>query len=210
MARLDQRDAILDVRAEEADLAESRAKTLQAKAAGSSAEAKLRECKAQVDSNMSQLEKAQLDQDRAKQLFDGASKAISKQEFDATTANLEISTGALGAAKAAEEAATAVVEAAKAALGASKSREVGNQVALENAKLLLSFTEIIAAESGRIAKKHLETGQRVEPSQSIMAIVSNKRWIIANLKENQMGKFIRGNAPKFGSMLYRAKLWKGQ
>lgn len=192
LARLDSRDATLKVHSAEADLAGAGAQVLQARAAVTTARAKLRECEAQVEASSAQQEKARLDQERAKQLFEGASRAISKQEFDAAQSGLDVSSGALGVARAAREAAAASVEASGAALAAAESREMGARAALENAQLQLSFTEIVAGEGGRIAKKRLESGQRVAPGQALMAVVSDKRWIVANFKENQMERIRPG------------------
>ena len=192
LARLDRRDAVLKVHSAEADLAGAGAEILQARAAVSTARAKSKECAAQVDASAAQLEKARLDQERAKQLFEGESKAISKQEYDAARSALDMSSGALGVAQAGQEAAMASVEAAGAALAAAESREMGARAALDNARLQLSFTDIVAGESGRIAKKHLESGQRVLPGQALMAVVSDKRWVVANFKENQMDRIEPG------------------
>lgn len=192
LARLDRRDAVLKVHSAEADLAGNGAEILQARAAVSTARAKSKEFTAQVDASMAQLEKARLDRERAKQLFEGASKAISKQEYDAAQSAFDVASGALGVAQAAREAASASVEAAEAALAAAESREMGARAALENARLQLSFTDIVAGEGGRIAKKHLESGQRVQPGQALMAVVADKRWVVANFKENQMARIQPG------------------
>ena len=194
LARLDPRDATLKIHSAEADLAGTGAEILQARAAVTTARAKSRECDAHVEASVAQQEKARLDQERAMQLFQGASKAISKQEFDSARSAFDVASGTLGVAQASRDAASASVEAAEAALAAAESREMGARAALENARLQLSFTDIVASESGRIAKKHLESGQRVQPGQALMAVVSDKRWVVANFKENQMDR-IRAGQP---------------
>jgi biotin carboxyl carrier protein len=59
---------------------------------------------------------------------------------------------------------------------------------LENAKLQLSYTILYAPADGRVAKKMLEAGQRVQPSQSVVAIVETYVWVVANFKETQLGR----------------------
>jgi membrane fusion protein (multidrug efflux system) len=54
--------------------------------------------------------------------------------------------------------------------------------------LQLSYTTLVAPESGRIAKKTVETGQHVDPGQALLAVVSADRWIVANFKENQLSE----------------------
>ena len=52
--------------------------------------------------------------------------------------------------------------------------------------LKLSYTNITAPSGGRIGRKSAEVGQRVQPGQPIMAIVSNEYWVVANFKETQL------------------------
>ncbi len=60
--------------------------------------------------------------------------------------------------------------------------------ALEDAKLQLSYTMIKAPASGRIGRKSVEAGQRVQVGQPLMAIVEDRPWVVANFKETQLGK----------------------
>jgi len=58
--------------------------------------------------------------------------------------------------------------------------------ALEDAKLQLSYTIIKAPVSGRIGRKSVEVGQRVQIGQPLMAIVEDLPWVVANFKETQL------------------------
>jgi membrane fusion protein (multidrug efflux system) len=58
--------------------------------------------------------------------------------------------------------------------------------ALEDAKLQLSYTIIKAPVSGRIGRKSVEAGQRVQIGQPLMAIVEDQPWVVANFKETQL------------------------
>jgi len=60
--------------------------------------------------------------------------------------------------------------------------------ALEDAKLQLSYTMIKAPVSGRIGRKSVEAGQRVQVGQPLMAIVEDRPWVVANFKETQLEK----------------------
>lgn len=64
--------------------------------------------------------------------------------------------------------------------------------ALEDAKLQLSYTMIAAPVSGRIGRKSVEAGQRVQIGQPLMAIVEDRPWVVANFKETQLGKMRTG------------------
>jgi membrane fusion protein (multidrug efflux system) len=60
------------------------------------------------------------------------------------------------------------------------------QADLDNANLRLSYTKIFAPVTGRIGKKTVEEGQRIQPGTPLLAVVSNEKWIVANFKETQL------------------------
>ena len=60
--------------------------------------------------------------------------------------------------------------------------------ALQNAKLQVSYTIINAPVNGRIGKKSVEVGQRVQVGQPLLAIVEDQPWVVANFKETQLDK----------------------
>lgn len=63
---------------------------------------------------------------------------------------------------------------------------------LENAELQLSYTIIKAPVSGRIGRKSVEAGQRVQIGQPLMAVVEDHPWVVANFKETQLAKMRAG------------------
>ena len=64
--------------------------------------------------------------------------------------------------------------------------------ALEDANLQLSYTIIKAPVSGRVGRKSVEAGQRVQIGQPLMAIVEDRPWVVANFKETQLEKMRTG------------------
>lgn len=66
------------------------------------------------------------------------------------------------------------------------------QAELEEAELQLSYTMIKAPVSGRIGKKSVEAGQRVQIGQPLLAIVEDQPWVVANFKETQLAKVRAG------------------
>jgi membrane fusion protein (multidrug efflux system) len=70
-------------------------------------------------------------------------------------------------------------EAAVAAIAQAES-------ALEDAKLQLSYTEVRSPVSGRVGRKGVEAGQRLQPGQPLLAIVEDDLWVVANYKETQL------------------------
>jgi membrane fusion protein (multidrug efflux system) len=60
--------------------------------------------------------------------------------------------------------------------------------ALEGAKLQLSYTVITSPVNGRIGRKSVEIGQRLQVGQALLAVVEDSIWIVANFKETQLEK----------------------
>ena len=57
---------------------------------------------------------------------------------------------------------------------------------VRQAELALSYTRIYAPESGYITRKSVEPGDFVQPGQPLLALVSDRLWVIANFKETQL------------------------
>ncbi len=60
------------------------------------------------------------------------------------------------------------------------------KAALDEAKLNLSYTCLVAAVPGRVGKRTVEEGHRVQPGEPVLTIVSDKPWVVANYKETQL------------------------
>jgi membrane fusion protein, multidrug efflux system len=67
------------------------------------------------------------------------------------------------------------------------------KVEVENAKLNLSYTVILAAESGIVSKIPVQKGQFLQAGASLFSIVlNNDKWVVANFKETQYNKMLEG------------------
>lgn len=119
-------------------------------------EIKLKEEKAKLASALAEQTRTASDRTRYSELY--KKDEASKQQLD----------DALARAASAE----AVVE---------RERAV-----VQQAELDLSNTKITAPESGLVTKKSIEPGAYVQVGQSLMAIVPEEIWVIANFKETQL------------------------
>lgn len=63
-----------------------------------------------------------------------------------------------------------------------------SKAALAKAQLNLSYCHIVAPINGRVGRKTVEVGQRIEPGQALMSVVSEDVWVTANFKETQLGR----------------------
>lgn len=172
LARLDPRD--LEVARQQA-----LARLAQAQAGSQSARAQVSQANAQVSREQARATKALQDLERARTLYEGNAGAISQQDYDQAKAEAAASSAALRASESALESTAAAVQAATAL------EEVA-QAQLREAELQLSYSEIRAPAAGRIGRKNLETGNRVQPGQALLALVQPDTWITANFKETQL------------------------
>jgi membrane fusion protein (multidrug efflux system) len=60
------------------------------------------------------------------------------------------------------------------------------RAAVQQAELALSYTKIYASEAGYITRKSVEPGDYVQPGQPLVALVSDRVWVVANFKETQL------------------------
>lgn len=173
LARLDPRD--FEVRRQQAQ-----AQLAQAQAQVQQAQAQIAQARAGVAREEARATKAAQDFQRATSLYQSNAAAISRQEFEQAQADHNAAHAALQAAQSALESANALAVAAQA------QQQVA-QASLDDAELQLSYTEILAPAAGRIGKKNLESGNRVQPGQALLALVEPDVWVTANFKETQLG-----------------------
>ncbi|QOW09455.1 HlyD family secretion protein [Kaistella flava (ex Peng et al. 2021)] len=78
-------------------------------------------------------------------------------------------------------------------IGVANSMVKQREVDVENAKLNLSYTVILAAEDGFVAKVPIQKGQFVQAGSQLFSLVrDNDVWVIANFKETQLSKMVEG------------------
>jgi membrane fusion protein (multidrug efflux system) len=71
------------------------------------------------------------------------------------------------------------------------TRRRAPQAQLKDAQNQLGYVECAPAD-GRIGKRTVEVGQRVQPGQQLAAIVEPEVWIVANFKETQLERMKPG------------------
>ncbi|PYK22317.1 MAG: hemolysin D [Verrucomicrobia bacterium] len=139
------------------------------KVAAEQAHAQVLQRRSAAEQARANLDHAQSDYDRITKL--SHEKVVSKQDLDNATAALK--TG-------------------KAAMGAAAADLAVAEAALASAELQLSYTTIKASADGVIAKKTVETGERVQPGQALMAVVERNVWVLGNFKETQLTRMRLG------------------
>ena len=112
----------------------------------------------------------------------GISAAQAQQGVATAQAKLTASRGGLQQATASGQ----QTEVNRAPYEAAQGAIAQSEASLKDAQLQLSYTNIFAPSSGRIGRKTVEIGQRVQPGSPLMAIVEADYWITANFKETQL------------------------
>ena len=81
--------------------------------------------------------------------------------------------------------------------------------AMKQAKLNLEYTNVIAPNSGTVTNRRIEKGSYVSVGGPLFSIVPDEVWIVANFKENQVGKMKKGQAVNIKIDAYKNKTFKG-
>ncbi len=207
LVEIDPADLDVAVQAAEADLAQARANETQVSALIVRAKADANTAVARVAQNAAQLNLADLDFHRMETLV--AAGAVSTQTFDESRA-------ALDAAKAAQQSLVSSQASAEAGLAAAEAQQAVAQAqtqkaeaALRIAKLQVDYTVIRAPSAGRVAKKSVEVGQRLQPGQPVMAVVSDDVWVVANFKESQLAHLRPGEKAEVTVDAVEGKVFQG-
>ena len=80
----------------------------------------------------------------------------------------------------------------------------------DQAALNLEYTNVKSLASGTVTKKNLEKGAFVQVGQPLFAIASDEVWVVANFKENQVGKMRAGQVVEIKIDAYPNKVFKGK
>ena len=161
---------------------------------------------AQIDEQRHQVVAAQaaLDGDRATLVFANQQliryNTLSHSGSD-TKERLQQATSEVGQQSATVAHDTAMLAAAKAHIMVLESQVVqvdasitAKQAELDQARLNLSYTHIYATMDGTVANRSVQAGNYVQPGQSLFSAVPREVFVIANIKETQLGRVRPGQA----------------
>ncbi len=132
--------------------------------------------KATLDAVNSKIDLAARDLNRYKNLYkDGA---ISKQELDKAQISFDATKAEL--TKANED----ILSASSNRVADADLKQLTAQK--KQAALNLSYTRVYAPIDGTVTKKAIENGAYVQVGQSLLSLVPDEIWVVANFKENQL------------------------
>jgi membrane fusion protein (multidrug efflux system) len=206
IAEIDPRDYEAALQTAESEVTASRARVFDAKARLTVLAANIQQAKAEVAAAEANARFAVLDSRRYQEMGD---RAASRQERErseasesATRAQVEGARNRVAAAEAqaAEGATTVTVAEAETAQAEARLRQP---------RLNLAYTKIIAAQNGRVARRTVEQGSYVKAGQTLLAIVSDEVWVVANFKEIQITRMRPGQPVTISVDSYPGKVFRG-
>jgi membrane fusion protein (multidrug efflux system) len=196
LAELDPADQSVKVEQIQAQIASVQQQIVQADAAVVQARAQASAAQAQVAQSQANLVRAKQDADRFGQLYNAQMKAVSKAEVDAATAARAGAIADVNARRDNVGAAQAQIAAAASAKGVLEAQVKVLQAQLKDAQQQLGYNQLVAPVSGRIGRKSVEVGARVQAGQQLAAIVQDDVWVTANFKETQLAGLQPGQEVK--------------
>jgi membrane fusion protein (multidrug efflux system) len=184
LARIDERDYTIAVDQAQAQVDTAQANIANIEAQITSQQAQIDQAKAQVEQAEAQLQFSRQEADRAQDLVSKGAGTVQKQQqtrsdLEAQQANTARAKAALIAAELGIKVLGTQRDSARASLDQAKAQ-------LEQAKLNLAYTNIVAAQPGRVVKLGGAKGAFVTPGQSLTMLVPDEVWITANYKETQL------------------------
>ncbi|KQQ87911.1 HlyD family secretion protein [Massilia sp. Leaf139] len=186
IAELDPADQHVRVEQIEAQIASARQQVIQADAQVAQVRAQSQAAQAQVGQSQALALRARQDAERFGQLYTKQMKAVSKAEVDAANAARTAAAADVNARRDNAAAAQAQITAAASARDVLKAQIKVLQAQLKDAKQQVGYSRIVAPVDGRIGRRSVEVGARVQPGQQLVAVVEDKVWVTANFKETQL------------------------
>jgi len=150
--------------------------------------------KAQLVGAKARLNQQQKEFDRYKNLL--ADESTTQQKFDNISASLSIAQSDYDQAKASLRVAESKLNDFRAQHNAIQAEIKIKATLLQRQELDIRYTVITAPFDGQIGKKTIQVGQLIQPGQTLAFLLNKdeEKWVIANFKETQVGKFKIGQA----------------
>ncbi len=211
LLRLDPADQQMQLERLDAQLVQAGAAIAGGEAQVAQARAQLAAAQAQVVQAQATVTHAEQEARRAQRLFEGGLHAVSEQELEAATTALTVARADLGARRAAAQAMGQAVASAEATRSAAVAQKGVLEVQLKEARLQQGYNEVPAPSDGRVGKRTVEVGQRVQAGQQLAAVVEDEVWITANFKETQLahmkpGQLATVHIDAFGDREFHARV----
>lgn len=167
----------------------------------------LLQAQATLNASLSEEVQAGKELERSKNLY---------KEGLVTTSQFEQAESLLNVARARKEAAAAAVAGVETAIKTLEARLVTQNFRIREAAITrsraesdLSKTAVTAPISGIVTMKNIDVGKYVQAGQTLLSIVRENPWVVANFKETQIKKMTVGQPVRIKVDAYPGKIFKG-
>ena len=181
-------------------------------------QASLDSARANLEAQESLLRKAEIDFKRADSLV--KEDLVTKEYFDQKKTTLEVARAQVRSARELVRKTEASLETQKAIIRQAQSTLPTQQAVirqrdanLQGAELNQSYTKILAPADGYVTKRNVETGNRIQAGQPLLAVVSlapGDVWITANYKETELTRVKPGQKVRIKVDTYPGKVLYGK
>lgn len=138
------------------------------------------------------MQMAATDLERYEKLL--AKDAVTRQQYDFAKTDYEAKKARFDMLSCQRKATSSVVDVNRGRISQSEAGIELARTMLETAELNLSYTVILAPCDGVTSRKEIQTGQLVQPGQTLLDIVdSGELWVTANYKETQLKHIAPGS-----------------
>jgi membrane fusion protein (multidrug efflux system) len=176
----------------------------------------MEEARANLELQEANLRQAEVDFKRAESLL--KKEVIPREQYDKAKTTYDVAVAQVKAAKerikqleASLETQKAVVKQTETSLIPQQAQIQQKEATLKGTELSKSYTIIYSPSDGYIAKKSVETGNQIQPGQSLMAVVPlDDIWITANYKETQLERVKLGQKVRIIVDTYPGKVFYGK
>jgi len=195
LTRIDDRDYKVAVDQAQAQVSVAQANIGNIQAQIGSQHEQVNQAKAQLDQAQAQLRFSQQEESRARDLVEKGAGTVQREQQ--TRSDLQAQEANTARAKAAMIGAELGIKTLEAQLESARSSLQQAQAQLDQAKLNLGYTNVMAAQSGRVVKLSGAVGIFVAAGQSLAMFVPDEVWIVANYKETQLTDMRPGQPVEF-------------
>jgi membrane fusion protein (multidrug efflux system) len=207
LVRIDPRDYEVALKQAEAQVAEARAKVDNVAAQIEAQQAQINQVEAQVAQAAAALEFARQQDQRYQTL--SAKGAGSLEKAQQAHADLGQKQANHEAAKAAVAVARRQIDVLNTQKTSAEAGLAAAEAARQKARLDLEYTDVKAAQPGRIARLSAAEGQLAQPGQALMMFVPDRVWVTANFKETQITDMRPGQPVEVSIDAYPQRTLKG-
>lgn len=207
LAKVDDRDYKIAVDRAKAQVAVAHANIDNFQAQIDSQQEQVKQAQAQVDQAEAQLKFAQQEEARAKDLVDKGAGTVQREQQ--TRSDLQSQQANAVRARAALIAAQLGIKTLQTQLESARASLQQAQAQLGQANLNFDYTRVTAAEPGRVVKLTGAVGTLAAADQSLMMLVPDEIWIVANYKETQLSDMRPGQPVEFTIDAYPGRTLTG-